>query len=175
MTTNGKKRILNEWLPAQIKLLIKAYNHSDDNSMVEVSYQLNKKFGTKRNTQAVSQRVVDIRRNDKQALRKRERGATYTSDEAVVFMKPLDAPGKKKERERKAEKAQPRRSSKARKNGRSNGQLKGDPMLANGESRVMEVDLGDKGKIRLEISGALLLNDQLVSNLTTAVGSALTV
>lgn len=181
MTTKAEKRFIpNEWKPAHIRTLVSLYNSEDENSIKEIAYRLNKKFkDVTRNTQSVSQRLVAIRNEDKKALRKRDKGAGYTSDAAVKAMAKLDEAALKRARERKAEraaaKATPRRSSKDRKGERQNGKLVGDPMLNGSGERVLECDLGERGKVRVEISGPLLLNEQFVNNLSAAVGSALTI
>lgn len=168
-----KKATENAWTDAQRKALLALYNGKKIMSNIEIAYRMNKKFpGMNRNTVAISQRAVALRREGEK-VPKRPKGKNYTSEAAIEFMEKLDARGKKKAAERKAHKDTPRRSGKADRNSKFNKSGR-DPLLAN-DARVIEIDLGDKGGIRCEISGPLLLNDQLVANITSAVGSALTV
>ena len=167
----------NPWDDRTVKELIRLYNHKDEFSSKEIAFRLNKKFSTERTTGSVGQQVVKVRRDKPTGMPKlrpinKQHTPGFLSEKAEAFQAKVDTKAEKRKNGKKkngAAEPAPRRSSLARagKKGR-------DPLLDN-EVRVLEADLRDKGYVRVEISGAILLNEEIVGSLSAAVSRCLTI
>jgi hypothetical protein len=159
-----------QWSDSENKELVRLYNHEDGYAIKETAYRLNQKFGTRRGTGAVGQQLGKLRKEKRPEpglkLAKRNQWiAGKISDKAQRVMSAIDKAVHAKTNGKKG--ATPRRNGHARK---ANGGR--DPLLTS-ESRVLEVAFGDKGSIRLEIRGPILLNEALVGNIASALTGAL--
>jgi hypothetical protein len=154
------------WTDAHNKEVVRLYNHKDGYAIKEIAYRLNKKFQMKRGSGAVGQQLGKLRAVKYVGLKLEKRSpfaAGKCSNVAAKAMAKID-------KSLVGSLSKPvvvRRSVVARK---TNGGR--DPLLASNE-RVLEVALGDKGSIRVEIKGPILLNEALVGNIATAITGAL--
>jgi len=173
--------VTQAWEPTHIKEMVRLYNHKDGYAIKEITYRLNQKCGTERNTGSVTQQLVKVRKDPPKdilgagkLIKRKGHVQGVLSDEAEAVQSKIDAKHFQANAKRREKKngviAAPARNGKVR--AATNG--KGDPLLATG-SRSLNVDLGDKGSIVLTINGAILLNEELVGNLTAAVTAALRV
>lgn len=165
------------WSDEETKELARLYNLKDRLSAIEIAYRLNKKCETDRNTGAIGQRLTALRAAGTIALRDdsvRGQGGKVTP-EAQAFMKKMDAKVLKAKAARRAAKHGTLATAPiAPVNTKTAG--KRDPLTwSDSATRVMEVNLGDKGSIRVEVSGPILLNDQLVTSIAEVIGKAMTI
>lgn len=162
-----------QWTPAEDKELIRLYsNIKKPLTIKEIAYRLNKKIseaaGTPRNTGATGQRLTALRAAEEVETREVPEGVvTFCSDEAEAYMAGLDK-----------KKAKPNGKA-GKKTGTAAKEKAGIPrsrdVMLDSAQRTMVVDLGEKGKAEVAISGPLLLNDEFVSNIGEALAKAMVI
>lgn len=158
-----------QWTPEEDKELVRLYSLKTKLAIKEIAYRLNQKFGDPpRNTGSTQQRLVKLRAEGVVAVREDAEGPGQISEDAEAYMAKLDAKKRKIGNGKIGKKTGTKAKDAA-------GIPRGRDVMLDSSIRVMEVDLGEKGSIRVEISGPILLNDALVTNVAEVISKAMVI